>query len=99
MKSLMAILAPIVLAYIVKKLTGEDSKPTSKSKSSGGGIGDILGQVLAGAAGGSGGSGGGIGDILGQVLGGAVGGGSSSKSSSTNAITDILGGLLGGGTK
>jgi hypothetical protein len=99
MKSLMAILAPIVLAYIVKKLTGEDSKPTSKSKSSGGGIGDILGQVLAGAAGGSGGSGGGIGDILGQVLGGAVGGGSTSKSSSTNAITAILGGLLGGGTK
>jgi hypothetical protein len=90
MKSLMAILAPIVLAYLVKKLTGEDSKPTSKS--SGGGIGDILGQVLAGT---SGGGGGGIGDILGQVLGGT----SSSKSSSTSAITDIIGDLLGGGTK
>jgi hypothetical protein len=94
MKTLMAILAPIVLAYIAKKITGDDSKSTS----SGDGIGDILGQVLGGVAGGSGG-GGGIGDILGQVLGGAVGGGSSSKSSSTSAITDILGGLLGGGTK
>lgn len=93
MKSLMAILAPIVLAYIAKKITGGDSKP----KSSGGGLGDILGQVLGGAAGGGGG-GGGMGDILGQVLGGAMGGGSS-KSSSGGGITDILGGLLGGGTK
>ncbi len=95
MKSLLAILAPIVLAYIAKKITGSDSKPTSKS--GGGGLGDILGQVLGGATGGSS-SGGGIGDILGQVLGGAISGGGSS-SSSTSAITDILGGLLGGGTK
>ena len=97
MKKLLPILAPIVLAFIVKQMTGSKAKSTTPSAS--GGIQDILGQVLGGAmSGGGSGSGGGIGDILGQVLGGAAGGGST-KASTGNAITDILGGLLGGGTR
>jgi hypothetical protein len=94
MKKLLPILAPIVLAFIVKQMTG--SKAKTKTPSSGG-IQDILGGILGGAMGGGSGSGG-IGDILGQVLGGAMSGGST-KASTGNAITDILGGLLGGGTK
>ena len=96
MKKLLPILAPIVLAFIVKQMTGSKKKTETSSS---GGIQDILGQVLGGAMGGGGSSGGGIGDILGQVLGGAMSGGGSSKASTGNAITDILGGLLGGGTK
>ncbi|MBK8757800.1 MAG: DUF937 domain-containing protein [Actinomycetales bacterium] len=132
---LLPILAPIVLAYLSKKLQQS------------GGLGDILGQVLGGGAspststrsgggsyqqeqpsgpliptdgsspadqgypqdqGGSGGSasdpmGGILGDILGQVLGGAASqAGGSSRSSAPNAgsiITDVLGGLLGGGRR
>jgi hypothetical protein len=96
MKKLLPILAPIVLAFIVKQMTGSKTKTTTPSS---GGLQDILGQVLGGALGGGGGSsGGGIGDILGQVLGGAMSGGST-KAGTGNAITDILGGLLGGGTK
>ncbi len=95
MKKLLPILAPIVLAFVVKQMTGSKDKTTTASS---GGLQDILGSILGGATGGGSSSGGGIGDILGQVLGGAMSGGSS-KASTGNAITDILGGLLGGGTK
>jgi hypothetical protein len=95
MKKLLPILAPIVLAFIVKQMTSSKTKTTTTSS---GGLQDILGTILGGAASGGSSSGGGIGDILGQVLGGAMSG-SSSKASTGNAITDILGGLLGGGTK
>jgi uncharacterized protein YidB (DUF937 family) len=55
----------------------------------GGGLGDVLGQVLGGGA--QRGGGGGMGDILGQVLGGGAqrGGG--------GGMGDILGQVLGGG--
>ncbi|HEX7589452.1 MAG TPA: DUF937 domain-containing protein [Demequinaceae bacterium] len=95
MKKLLPILAPIVLAFVVKQMTGSKAKTTTPSS---GGLQDILGGILGSATGGGSSSGGGIGDILGQVLGGAMSGGSS-KASTGNAITDILGGLLGGGTK
>lgn len=77
MKRLLPILAPIVLAYVGKQLsTGS------------GGIGDILGDILTGAAKGGGGrSDNPLGSILGGVLGGGQGGG---------GLGDILGGLLGG---
>jgi hypothetical protein len=96
MKKLLPILAPIVLAFVIKQMTGSKAKTTTPSAS--GGIQDILGGILGGATGGGSSSGGGIGDILGQVLGGAMSGGSA-KAGAGNAITDILGGLLGGGTK
>lgn len=90
-KKLLAILAPIVLAWIVKKVTGGGG-----SDSSGGGIGDILGQVLGGSGGGSSNSG--SGGILEGVLGQVLGGGSSS-SGGMGGLDDLLGGLLGGGSR
>ena len=84
---LLPILAPIVLAYIGKQLSGGQA-PTQPQSSGGGGLGDILGGILAGGAGGTGGAGGNnpLGSILGSVLGGNQGG----------PLGDILGGLLGG---
>ena len=94
---LLPILAPLVLAWLGKKLRGQGGM---------GGMGDILGQVLGGAAGGAGGSagggglgGGGLGDILGQVLGGASGGaGGASSGGGGGGLGDILGQVLGGGS-
>ena len=72
LKKLLPILAPIVLAYVGKRLT-----------TGGGGLGDVLGGILGGGGGGDnplggilsdvlggGKSGGGLGDILGGLLGG-----------------------------
>lgn len=89
-KKLLTILAPIVLAWLVKKVTGGGS---SSSKADGG-IGDILGQVLGG--GGSSSSGGGL---LEGVLGQVLGGGSSKSSGGLGGLDDLLGGLLGGGSR
>ncbi|WP_349268412.1 hypothetical protein MPNTM1_03201 [Mycolicibacterium parafortuitum] len=84
---LLPILAPIVLAYIGRKLSGGQSAPSGQS---GGGLGDILGGILGGGNSGGQGAGGGgdnpLGSILGSVLGGDKGG----------PLGDILGGLLGG---
>ncbi len=62
---LLPLLAPIVMAYLAKRLTGG----LAAGQASSGGLGDILGQVLGGGQGGQASSGG-LGDILGQVLGG-----------------------------
>ncbi len=85
---LLPILAPIVLSYLAKQITGNGATAAGGTRPSGG-IGDILGGLLEGAAGRSGAGGGGIGDILGSVLGGNSGGG----------LGGILGGLLGGGKR
>ncbi len=79
---LLPILAPIVLAYIGRKLSGGQASP---GQSGGGGLGDILGGILGGGHSGSGGDNP-LGSILGSVLGGDKAGG----------LGDILGGLLGG---
>ena len=89
LKQLLPILAPIVLAYIGKQLTGGGNAAPAQQpqqQASGGGLGDILGSILGGGAGG-GGNNNPLGGILGSVLGGGQGGG---------ALGDILGGLLGG---
>ena len=60
MAKLLPILAPIVLSYLAKRVSG-----------SGGGLGGLLGQVLSGAGQASGqGGGGSLGDLLGGLLGG-----------------------------
>lgn len=82
LKQLLPLLAPIVLAYIGKQMTG-NSAP-EQQQASGGVLGDVLGSILGGAS--KGGGGGSLGGILGNALGGKAGG----------AIGDILGGLLGG---
>ena len=78
---LLPILAPIVLAYIGRKLSGGQAAPQGQS---GGGLGDILGGILGGSQGAGGDNP--LGGILGSVLGGDKGG----------PLGDILGGLLGG---
>lgn len=60
--SVLMALLPVVLAM----LSNRGAQPGSRGQMSGGGLGDILGQVLGGAAGG-GGPAGGLGDVLAQV--------------------------------
>lgn len=83
--SLMGTLAKVAIGMAVAK--GVKSM-TSGSASSGGGLGDLLGQLTGGGSSSS--SGGGLGDILGQ-LGGAKG--------QSGGIGDLLGQLTGGSAK
>ena len=85
MGSIMMALLPVVLAMLANRGGGAQQAGTSPG---GGGLGDILGQVLGGGAPRGGGGGGGMGDILGQILGG--GGGASGRMGGMGG----LGGLL-----
>ncbi|MGE3287044.1 MAG: DUF937 domain-containing protein [Pseudonocardia sp.] len=78
---LLPILAPIVMAWLAKKLGGGTADPGAVPAGSGGpgGLGGVLGDLLGGVLGGSGGSGGSgggsaggpdLGSILGDLLGG-----------------------------
>lgn len=80
---LLPILAPIVLAYLAKQLTGGGATAPApqQTQASGGGLGELLGGLLGGSSN-SGGLGGMIGDALSKNAGGALG--------------SVLGGLLGG---
>ncbi|WP_446224232.1 DUF937 domain-containing protein [Nocardia sp. IBHARD005] len=78
---LLPILAPIVLAYVAKQLTGGGGAAAPAPQASGGGLGDLLGGLLGGSSN-TGGLGGVIGDALSKNAGGALG--------------SVLGGLLGG---
>lgn len=65
MQKVLPIIAPFVLAWIAKQVTGGKGDAAAAPSGSGGGLGDLLGRLLGG-----GGSGGGIGDLLGGLLGG-----------------------------
>lgn len=78
---LLPILAPIVLAYMAKQLTGGGAAAPQQTQASGGGLGDLLGGLLGGSSN-TGGLGGMIGDALSKNGGGGLG--------------SVLGGLLGG---
>ncbi|WP_256841888.1 DUF937 domain-containing protein [Ornithinimicrobium cryptoxanthini] len=92
-KKLLPILAPIVLSFLAKKLSG------------GGGLGGAMGDILGGGAQaptqkpaaptGPAGQGD-VGDLLGDLLGSAVGGGKAPQGGGGFGLDDILGGLLGG---
>ena len=72
---LLPLLAPIVLSWLAKQVSGRAGGGAT-SGGSGGGLGDILGQVLGGAAQGSQTRGGiDTGSIISDVLGGLLGGG------------------------
>jgi hypothetical protein len=79
LKKLLPVLIPIVLAYIGNQLKSGGGA-AQKEEASGGGLGDVLGSILAGGSGDKG-----LGGVLGSVLSGKGG-----------ALGDILGGLLGG---
>lgn len=92
MQQLLPMLAPYVLAFLAKRLQGS------------GGLGDLLGSVLGGAAGGAGtattpAGGGGLGDILGGILGGGSTASGQQSGGLGGGLGDLLGGLLGGGKK
>ena len=87
-QKLLPIIAPIVMAYLAKKLqgAGAGSGTASATDDPMGGLGGVLG--------GAGGAGaGGLGDVLGQVLGGGAAAGGSTQG---GGIGDILGQVLGG---
>jgi hypothetical protein len=74
-KSLLPMLAPIVMSYLAKQFLGGAHGGSDGSGSGGGlggGLGGMLGQVLGGALGGGSGAGG---VDLGSILGGLLGGG------------------------
>lgn len=79
LKQLLPILAPIVLAYVGKQLTGKNAPAPAKEEASAGGgaLNDVLGSILGGMSGGN--------KSLGSVLGNALG----------SKAGDILGGLFG----
>lgn len=72
MAKLLPLLAPIVMAWLAKRLTG--GAGAGAGSPGGGGLGDILGSVLGGSAG-QGGQQGGLPGGLGDLLGGLLGGG------------------------
>jgi hypothetical protein len=81
LKQLLPIVLPIVLAYIGNQLkSGGGNGAPQKGEASGGGLGEVLGSILAGGSGDKS-----LGGILGKVLSGKGG-----------ALGDILGGMLGG---
>lgn len=100
LKKLLPIVASIVMGQVAKKMG-------AGSSSGGGGLGDILGDILAGGQkqqAPTGGSGGGLGDILKDVLGGGQAAPAptpaprqSPGSSSGNPLEDILADILAGG--
>ena len=97
MKKLLPVIASMVIGSLTKKMTGGASTPAPAPRG-GGGLGDILGQVLGGGRGGS--SGGGLGDILGQVLGGGrKRQRRQPQSGSTGGLDDLLKDMLGGGSR
>jgi hypothetical protein len=86
-QKLLPIIAPIVMAYLAKKLQGATGGGTTAAAD------DPMGG-LGGMLGGAGGAGaGGLGDVLGGMLGGGATG---SGGSAQGGIGDILGQVLGG---
>ena len=84
-QKLLPILAPIVLAYISRRVTGSGS----------GGAGDLLGSILGGGGAAQGG-----GNVLSDVLGGMLGGGQTGGADrGSGSVLDMLGGMLGGGRR
>lgn len=80
---ILALLAPLIMAYIGKQKQSQNQD----ANSSGGGIGDLLGNILGG--GNSSSSSGGIGDLIGSVLAG----GNNQQNQPTNSQPNISGGL------
>jgi len=84
-----------MLGQILQQGMSSQSRSRLEHAAGAGGIGDLLGAVLGGQAGGRGGAGG-LGDLLGTVLGGARSGGGGAASGGLGGLGDLLGGALGG---
>ena len=99
MKKLMPVIASMVIGSLTKKMMGGGGRAApAPAPRGGGGLGDILGQVLGGGRSRSGG-GGGLGDILGQVLGGGRKQGRTQPTANapqSGGLDDLLNDFLGG---
>jgi hypothetical protein len=95
-QKLLPIIAPIVMAYLAKKLqgAGAGSGTAAATEDPMGGMGG-LGGMLGGAGGAGGAGAGGLGDVLGSVLGAGTAA-SGSAGAQGGGIGDILGQVLGG---
>jgi len=93
MKQLLPVIASMVIGSLTKKMTGGAAAPAPRR--GGGGLGDILGQVLGG---GGRSGGGGLGDILGQVLGGGRQRQQPQAGGSDGGLGDLLNDMLGVGS-
>ncbi len=80
-----------IVGQVLEQLVRGGGAPAGGS--GGGGLGDILGQVLGGGQQAPRGGGGGLGDILGQV----IAGGQQAPRGGGGGLGDILGQVLGGG--
>lgn len=88
-----------VLGQVIGNMAGgAQGRPGGAPQAGGGGIGDLLGQVLGGGRGpgGQGQAGGGIGDLLGQVLGGGQAGQGAPQPAPQQQAPGGGGGPLGG---
>jgi hypothetical protein len=110
LKKMLPIIASMVMGAIFKRMSGGASAPAPRGgsgSSQGGGLGDIIGDILGGGRKPQprGGQGGGLEDILGDILGG----GSSRRRSPApqpqqrapspgGGLDDLLRDILGGGT-
>jgi hypothetical protein len=93
LKKMLPVIAAMVMGQLAKNMGGGRSAP----QSGGGGLGDILGQVLGGGAAQPQSRGGGLGDILGDILGGGMGAPQTqSGGQGGGGLGDILGDILGG---
>ncbi|MFD0979072.1 DUF533 domain-containing protein [Tropicimonas aquimaris] len=97
--TLAKVAAGVVIAKGVKGMVSgggsQTAQPTGAGQASaGGGIEDMLGQILGGGSAPGGGSAGGLQDMLGQVLGGGT---TSRGAAPGGSIQDMLGQVLGGG--
>lgn len=89
-QKLLPIIAPIVMAYLAKKLQGgAGATSTAATDDPMGGVGGGLGGMLGGAGSG------GLGDVLGSVLGAGTAA-SGTAGAQGGGIGDILGQVLGG---
>jgi hypothetical protein len=83
---LLPMLAPLMMAWLGKRIGGG---ATASQADAGGGLGDVLGDLMGGGA--TAGAGGGLGSILGDLLGGEVSQGRSSMPD-LGGLFDMLGG-------
>lgn len=98
LKKMLPVIAAMVMGQLAKKFTG--GAQASPQQTGGGGLGDILGEILGGggAAQPQSRGGGGLGDILGDILGGGTGAPQPrSGGQDGGGLGDILGDILGGG--
>jgi hypothetical protein len=106
LKKMLPVIAAVVMGQLAKNMGGGGR---GAPQSSGGGLGDILGDILGGRMGApqtqsSGQGGGGLGDILGDILGGGADGGARPQaprpqpgSGGGFSLEDLLREMTGGG--